>query len=645
EKASVPDLRSEDIRNYFDELEMNSIVKEIFGEGVKPVKKEKAPVEKNYIIIKKKDELKKALELVRKAGEMSVDTETTSLDPVEADLVGISFSIKENEGWFIPVISTGGMFGNDYIDKSVILKMIKPVLEDPGIKKIGQNIKFDMLVFMHNGIEVKGVYFDTLIAAYLINTSEGRYNMDILAEKYLDYKTITYDELVGTGRNKIPITGVPLERLAEYAIEDADVTYRLYKIFKDKLAVEKLEKLFYELEMPLVSVLARMEWNGVKIDIPYFGKLLKENQKLLMETEDNIYKLAGQRFNINSTRELAFILFDKLSLKPVRKTKTGFSTDIKVLETLMGQHEIIEYLVSYRTLSKLKSTYIEALPQIVSQKTGRIHTSYNQTFVATGRLSSSNPNLQNIPVRDEFGKKIRRAFIPEKGCMLMSADYSQIELRLAAHLSKDKNMLKAFTEKLDIHNLTASSVFGVAMDKVTPDMRRQAKIINFSTIYGVSPYGLSQQADLDIHQAAEFIKKYFETYPGFREYIDATVAFAREHGYVETLMGRRRPVPEIDASVSFRREGAERIAINTPIQGTSADLIKIAMVNIQRVIDGKGYGSKMIMQVHDELVFEVPEPEREIIEKLVRKEMEGAMELMVPLVVDIAWGANWDEAH
>jgi DNA polymerase-1 len=301
--------------------------------------------------------------------------------------------------------------------------------------------------------------------------------------------------------------------------------------------------------------------------------------------------------------------------------------------------------VSYRTLSKLKNTYIEALPQIVSPKTGRIHTSYNQTFVATGRLSSSNPNLQNIPVKDEFGKKIRRAFIPENGRVLMSADYSQIELRIAAHLSKDKNMLKAFKEHIDIHNMTASSVFGVSMDKITPAMRRQAKVINFSIIYGVSPYGLSQQADFDIHQAAEFIKKYFETYPGFKDYIDAAAAFAREHGYAETLMGRRRPVPEIDSSVSFRREGAERIAINTPIQGASADLIKIAMVNIQKTLDEKGYASKMILQVHDELVFEVVKEEKEIIEKLVRKEMEGAMELLVPLVVDIAWGANWDEAH
>lgn len=643
-KAALPDLKRDEVKEYFSELEMNSIIQDIFGDESPSGKKKKKEPKRDYRIINSEGELKKALEIVRDKGEMSIDTETTSVNPIDAALVGISFSIKEGEGWYLPVKGSS-MFDEWGIERERAVKIIRPCLEDPAIKKIGQNIKYDMLVLMGEGINMKGIYFDTLLAAYLLNTAEGRYNLDVLASKYLDYKTTTYQELTGIGKKAVPITEVPLEKLAEYAIEDADITYRLYKIFRKKLKEEKMERLFYDLEMPLVSVLALMEWNGVKIDIPYFSELLKENQKLLKKAEDGIFDMAGQKFNINSTKELSCILFEKLGLKPVRKTKTGYSTDIRVLEALKGHHDIIGNLILYRTYSKLKNTYIEALPKLASEKSGRIHTSYNQTVVATGRLSSSSPNLQNIPIRDDFGKKIRKAFIAEEGCVLISADYSQIELRLAAHLSGDASMVKAFTEGIDIHNLTASSVFGVSMDEVTAEMRRQAKIINFSTIYGVSPFGLSQQADLTVHQAAEFIKKYFETYPGFKDYVDRTLEFARKHGYVETIMGRRRPVPDLDSGVSFRREGAERIAINTPIQGASADLIKIAMVNIQRLIHEKRLKTKMILQVHDELVFESPHAEADGVEGLVRDEMEGAMKLSVPLVVDIARGANWDEAH
>jgi DNA polymerase I len=399
------------------------------------------------------------------------------------------------------------------------------------------------------------------------------------------------------------------------------------------------------MEMPLVTVLAEMEMAGVLIDTAYLKKLGDENQALLETVEKNIYSSAGQEFNINSTRELAYILFDKLGLKKQKKTKTGFSTDISVLEALRGSHEIIDSLISYRTMSKLKNTYIDTLPELISKKTGRIHTSYNQTVAATGRLSSSDPNLQNIPVRDEFGKKIRKAFVPGKGNVLMSADYSQIELRLAAHLSGDANMIRAFKDKIDIHSMTASSVFGVPLDGITPDMRRQAKIINFATIYGVSPFGLSQQADIGMREAAEFIRKYFETYPGFREYIDRTIASARETGYVKTLCGRRRDIPEIKSDTSFLREGAERMAINTPIQGTSADMIKIAMIGISGDIHRKKLSGMMIMQVHDELVFEIPEKEVEEFALLVRERMEKALELSVPVVVDLGRGKNWEEAH
>lgn len=643
--AKSPVLKSESAKNYFTEMEMESLADDFFGSNEEKTKSKQSTPEKkkNYTTIKNVKGLKEAIDKIYGHGEVSVDTETTSLEPIEAELVGVSLSINENEGWYIPVYSRS-LFDNEDIDSAGLLKTLKPMLEDVNIKKIGQNIKYDLLVLKSAGIEMKNIFFDTMIAAYLIDP-ESRVNLDDLAQKYLSYKTIHYEDLVGKGKNALSIAEVPVEKVAEYAIEDADIAYRLYHIFKDKLKLEGLEKLFYDIEMPLVSVLAIMEWNGVKIDIRRFAELNIENQKMLDSVEKKIFDLGGQKFNINSTRELAAILFDKLALKPVRKTKTGFSTDIRVLEELKGRHEIIEHLISYRTLAKLKNTYIEKLPQIISPKTGRIHTSYNQTITATGRLSSSNPNLQNIPIKDEFGKKIRSAFLAPKDYVLISADYSQIELRLAAHFSGDKNMTNAFRKNTDIHSLTASSVFNVSIDSVTPDMRRQAKIINFATIYGVSPFGLSQQADIDMHQAADFIKKYFETYPGFKKYIDDTVAFAKEHGFVKTLLGRKRYVPDIISENNFRKEGAVRVAINTPIQGTAADMIKIAMINIQRILDKNNYKSRMILQVHDELVFEVPENEKEIMTEIIRKEMEGAIKLNVPATVDIAEGKNWDEAH
>ncbi|MGL4369433.1 MAG: DNA polymerase, partial [Spirochaetota bacterium] len=381
------------------------------------------------------------------------------------------------------------------------------------------------------------------------------------------------------------------------------------------------------------------------IDRNYFASLGTEIDAKVKAEETAIYELADEIFNLNSTKELARILFEKLGLKTVKKTKTGFSTDISVLEELEGTHEIISHLIAYRTLAKLKGTYIDALPELISPRTGRIHTSFNQTVVATGRLSSSDPNLQNIPVRDEFGRRIRMGFVPEKGNLILSADYSQIELRIAAHISDDANMKRAFSVGIDIHRMTAASVFGAAMDAVTPEMRRQAKIINFATIYGVSPYGLSKQADISIKDAAAFIEKYFQTYPGFKEYIGRTVAFAKEHGYVETLSGRRRPVPEINSSAVFRREGAERIAINTPIQGTSADLIKIAMIAVRCQMKEKRLASRMLLQVHDELVFEVVPEEKGIMESLVKEKMETAMRLSIPLVAETGWGNSWGEAH
>ncbi len=647
EDARTPDFHSEAARAYFRSHEMDSIAHELSGDetiGGAPLAASAARADRDYRIVASAAELVEAIAKIRKAGMVSVDTETTSVNPVAAGLVGISLSVRENAGWYIPVMNLS-LFSEECVDRSEALALLKPVLEDPSIKKIGQNIKYDFIIFRNAGITLEGVFFDTMIASYLLDPSERRHNMDDMAMKFLGYKTTTFKELVSKGKDTLSITEVPLRELADYAVEDADITLRLYHILSRRIEEEGLERLFHDVEMPLSRVLALMELCGVKIDLKHFKALSKENQRLLEETEERIYTAAGARFNINSTRELAGILFEKLGLKPVKKTKTGFSTDIQVLETLRGSHPVIDDLIAYRTFAKLKSTYIDSLPELVLPSTGRIHTSFNQTVVATGRLSSSDPNLQNIPVRDEFGKKIRKGFVPDEGMTLLSADYSQIELRLAAHISGDEQMTEAFKKGIDIHTLTASSVFGVAIDAVTPDMRRQAKVINFATIYGVSPYGLSQQADISVRDAAEFINRYFETYPGFKKYIDETIAFAREKGYVQTILGRRRPIAEIASTAQFRREGAERIAINTPIQGTAADLVKLAMINIQREIDEKHYRGRMILQVHDELVFEVPLNEKESFGAMVRAKMEGALELSVPIVVDMGWGADWGEAH
>lgn len=636
-------LNTEKAVEYFNSLEMNSIIRDYFSETAQQENSTEHE-KKNYKTIRTHEELSTMIKELEQAGLFAFDTETDSIKAVEAELVGMSFSIKEKGGWFLPLQSRG-LFSEEFPEPSISISMIKPVLENPDLKKIGQNIKYDFMVLKNAGINLKGIFFDTMIASYLINPSELRHNMDDLAEKYLNYKTITFKELVGTGKNAIALTDLPMDKLAEYAIEDADITMRLYNIFAPMLKENGLEKLFNEIELPLINVLAEMEIAGVKIDTLHFDVMKKNTLAMLNDIEKNIYREADQEFNINSTKELSAILFDKLGLRTVKKTKTGFSTDIKVLETLQGTHPIIDYLISYRTLNKLQNTYIESLPKLISKKTGRIHTSFNQTVAATGRLSSSDPNLQNIPARDDYGKKIRTGFVPEKGSIIMSADYSQIELRLAAHFSNDENMLLAFSKGIDIHNMTASSVFGVPIDEIKSDMRRKAKIINFATIYGVSPYGLSQQAEISIKDAAIFIEKYFQTYPGFKDYIDRTISFAKKHGYVETLCGRRRPVPEINSTTSFMREGAERAAINMPIQGTSADMIKIAMINIQNDLADKKMKSKMIIQVHDELVFEAKKDELESLKSIVTDRMEKALELNVPVVVDIGLGENWGEAH
>ncbi|MBN1499407.1 MAG: DNA polymerase I [Spirochaetes bacterium] len=650
EDAEFKDFDNRKAYEYFKNLEMKSIAEEFFKDSTAADDNEtgviKTDIVKNYRCVQTVNELNSSFKTISKCDLISIDSETTSVQPMEADLVGVSISIEEGQGWYFPVMSNS-LFNDHTVEYTFddLIDKLRPVLENADIRKVGQNIKYDYIIFRNAGIRMKNIYFDTMIASYLIDPSVRRHNMDDMAEFFLNYKTTTYNQLVGKGKYQLPISEIPLDEVTAYACEDSDITLRLYHVLKRKLEENDLMKLFSEIEMPLLSVLADMEITGVKIDPAYFAELSALNDRNLIAVEKKIIELAGENFNINSTKELSYILFTKLGLKPVKKTKTGLSTDITVLESLVKDHEIINYLIQYRTLSKLKSTYIDSLPKMINSRTGRIHTSYNQTVAATGRLSSTDPNLQNIPMKDDFGRKIRGGFIADSGYTLLSSDYSQIELRLAAHLSRDVNMKKAFNDGIDIHAMTASSTFGVDVDKVEPWMRRQAKIINFATIYGVSPYGLSQQADISMSDAKKFIDKYFETYPGFRKYIDETVAFAREKKYVITLAGRKRPVPEINNSVSFRREGAERIAINTPIQGTSADMIKIAMINIHRIFAEKKLKSRMIMQVHDELVVEVLNEEKDAVLEIVENCMRTAMKLDVVIKVDSGWGPNWNDAH
>ncbi len=646
EAAAFRGYDSKKCAEYFEKLEMSSIASDYFSSDANQKSNRYNAGSVDYRLVLTKKELAEAVSELSRYDLLAVDTETTSVHPVAAELVGVSVSHTEGAGYFFTA-SGGALFDEHSAEYGIqeLIDSLKTLLENDKIRKVGQNIKYDMIVLQNAGITLRGVYFDTMVASYVLDPGGRRHNMDELARQFLGYTTITYADLVGKGSQARPLTEVGLDDLCAYAVEDTDITLRLYNILSKKLdETPSLKELFFSVEMPLVHVLAQMEMRGVLIDETYFRKLSQKNDAELAKVEEKIYTLAGRRFNINSTRELSGVLFESLGLKPVKKTKTGNSTDISVLEALKDEHEIVPVLISYRTLSKLKNTYIDILPTLIQRGTGRIHTSYNQTVAATGRLSSSDPNLQNIPVRDEFGKHIRRGFVAPDGYFMLSADYSQIELRLAAHISGDENMTQAFRDGADIHRITASNVYGVSLADVTDTMRRQAKIVNFSIIYGVSPFGLSRQSEVSVQEAKEFIDRYFETYPGFKKYIDDTILFCREKGYVETLLGRRRYLPEIDSKTSFRREGAERIAINTPIQGTCADLIKIAMNNIQQYIDENRLSSRLIMQVHDELVFEIHEEEEEFA-GVVTDMMSGAMKLDVPLVVDTGRGSNWEEAH
>ena len=571
---------------------------------------------------------------------LALDTETTGTDPMDAELVGMSFSITENQAFYVPVPA-------EREEAIKIVQEFEPVFKNEKSLKVGQNIKYDMLVLQNYGIEVRGKLFDTMVAHYVLQP-ELRHNMDYLAEIHLHYQTIHIEELIGPkGKGQKNMRDLSPQEVYLYACEDADVTLKLKNILEQELKKNDAEKLFYEIEMPLVPVLVNIESNGVRLDTEALKQSSEHFTTRLQSIEKEIYTLAEGEFNIASPKQVGEILFDKLKIvEKAKKTKTGqYVTSEEVLENLRNKHDIIGKILEYRGLKKLLSTYIDALPQLINPKTGRIHTSFNQTVTATGRLSSSNPNLQNIPIRDEDGKEIRKAFIPDDGCSFFSADYSQIELRIMAHLSEDKNMIDAFLSGYDIHAATAAKIYKVDIKEVTADMRRKAKTANFGIIYGISVFGLAERMNVDRKEAKELIDGYFETYPQVKSYMDKSIQVAREHGYVETIFHRKRFLPDINSRNAVVRGYAERNAINAPIQGSAADIIKVAMARIYERFKAEGLKAKMILQVHDELNFSVPAKEKEIVEQVVIEEMEKAYRMHVPLKADCGWGTNWLEAH
>ena len=589
-------------------------------------------------------DLNRWVEKLKQAKLFALDTETDNLDYMAANLVGISFALENGEAAYLP-LQLDYLGAPKTLEKTTALALLKPVLENPAIQKVGQNFKYDLTIFARNGIDVQGVAFDTMLESYVLN-STGRHNMDDLAKRYLGHQTISFEEIAGKGKNQLTFNQIQLEQAAEYAAEDADVTMKLQQVLWEKLSKEPtLEKLFKEMELPLLGVLSRMERRGVLIDSDALFLQSNEIANRLSELEEQAYVLAGQPFNLASTKQLQEILFDKLGLPVIQKTPKGApSTNEEVLEELAFSHELPKVLVEHRGLSKLKSTYTDKLPQMVNSQTGRVHTSYHQAVTATGRLSSSDPNLQNIPIRNEEGRRIRQAFIAREGFTVVAADYSQIELRIMAHLSQDQGLINAFTQGKDIHRSTAAEIFGVALDEVTSEQRRNAKAINFGLIYGMSAFGLSRQLGIGRADAQSYMDLYFKRYPGVQTFMHDIREKAKAQGYVETLFGRRLYLPDINSSNGMRRKAAERVAINAPMQGTAADIIKRAMIQLDQKLQNDP-DIAMIMQVHDELVFEVRSEKVAFYSELIKTQMESAADLVVPLIVDVGQGTNWDEAH
>lgn len=653
------------LRSLFEELEFRTLINRILGKEKKA--SDSAPMQGNLFAVKSTetkepvissnlktledldydyqlvDTEEKMDELCGKIftfSAVSVDTETTSTDAMKAELVGLSFSVEENKAFYVPVPP----------EREEALKVVnkfKTVYESPDLLKIGQNIKYDIIVLANYGVKFNGPIFDTMIAHYVLQP-ELRHNMDYMAEVYLNYKTIHIDELIGPkGKGQKNMRSLSPSDVYKYASEDADVTLKLKNIFDVELKKNGLYSLFEDIEMPLVPVLARMEMNGVRVDTESLAETSKQFSERMSAIEKEIHEMAGMDFNISSPKQVGEVLFDRLKIvDKAKKTKTGqYVTSEDVLQNLKSRHPIVEKILDYRGYKKLLSTYIDSLPQLINPKTGHIHTSYNQAVTSTGRLSSSDPNLQNIPIRDENGKEVRKAFIPDEGCEFFSADYSQIELRIMAHLSQDKNMIEAFTHGHDIHAATAAKIYKIPIEEVTSEQRRKAKTANFGIIYGITVFGLAERMEVSRAEAKELIDGYFATYPKVREYMDKSIQMARERGYTETMFHRRCMLPDINSHNAVVRGYAERNAINTPIQGSAADIIKIAMVRIDRRMQAENMRSKMILQVHDELNFSVYPEEKEQLQKLVVEEMESACNMSVPLIADCGWGKNWLEAH
>ena len=678
EATRFKDLDKNRVIKVFSEFEFKSLlprVQALFNNLTKETKEERREniinkFERNktkfkYKLIEKEKDFNNFLALLKKQKQFTFDTETSSFDPLTADLLGISFSWKPGEAYYVKVKSEklkveskqDDLFSyrkNKKIKKqenkktkkqenNFWLQSLKPVFEDEKVKKIAQNAKFDIRVMKNNGIDVKGLYFDTMLASYLLSPGTRGHGLDALAFSEFGFEKISKDDLLGKGRDRITFSEIENEKLGLYSCEDADFTNRLVKKLKPRLKEHELLILFNKIEVPLVLVLARMEDRGVKINKQILAKMSEKIAKKINSLEKKIFKEAGGKFNIKSTQQLKEVLFEKLEIPidNIKKTKTGLSTAAGELEKLKDMHPIIRLIQEYRELTKLASTYINALPLLINKKTNRLHTSFNQTITATGRLSSTEPNLQNIPIRTELGREIRQAFVSEKGCKLLSLDYSQIELRLAAHMSSDKKMMAAFRNNIDIHRATAAEINQVNPGEVTSEMRREAKAINFGLLYGQGAHGLAQTADISYFKAKEFIDEYFKVYKGVKKYIDASIQEARKKGYAETLLHRRRYLPDLNSSVVMVRKAAERMAINTPLQGTAADMIKVAMIEVEEKI--KDLDIKMILQVHDELVFEVKNDKLKKAAKKIKDIMEGVIKLKVPIVVDVSAGNNWGE--
>lgn len=655
----------EKLLNLFDELEMKTLGNRILKKAENKQKTdnsqlslfaeftpdgEETPKNANYEsvntvpheykLVDNKDDMQKICDFFITKQSLSLDTETTSTQSTQAELVGLSFAVEERKAFYVPVPA-------DREEAQTIVNIFKPLYESPSILKIGQNLKYDLEVLASYGVKLAGPMFDTMIAHYLIQP-ELRHNMDFMAEAYLHYRTIHIEELIGPkGKKQLSMRDLPPESVYEYAAEDADITLQLKNKLEPELERIGAQQLFNEIEMPLMPVLAEMELNGVRIDTGSLAETSNILTTRMHEIEQKIYAQARHEFNIASPKQVGEVLFDEMHIveKP-KKTKTGqYVTSEEVLQTLRSKHEIVADILEHRGLKKLLGTYVDALPKLINPKTGHIHTSFNQTVTATGRLSSSDPNLQNIPVRGEDGKEIRRAFVPEPGCLFFSADYSQIELRVMAHLSGDENMIEAFREGHDIHAATAAKIYKVGMDEVTRDQRTKAKRANFGIIYGITVFGLAERLDISRDEAKQLIDGYFSSFPKVKDYMEKAKDDARSKGYVETLFGRRRYLPDINSRNATVRGFAERNAINAPIQGTAADIIKVAMINISRRFKAEGVRSKMILQVHDELNFSVVPEEKELVERIVMEEMQGAFQMRVPLIADCGWGANWLEAH